>query len=229
MAELLLIRHAQASFGAADYDRLSPVGEIQAQRLGEWLARCGRRPVLIATGTLRRHRQTAELCAAAAGIEAPGLELPGLDEIDHKEILRRHRPDLVGHEALARELAAAADPHRAFQKLFAAAVERWTGGAHAHEYRLSWPAFRERTLAALAALSAQPQGEIWAFTSGGPIGVIVSALMNMPAARSFELCWPLANTSISMLHRGRRGPGLLSYNAWPHLESLRDPGLVTRR
>ncbi|WP_147487773.1 histidine phosphatase family protein, partial [Burkholderia pseudomallei] len=75
MTELLLIRHAQASFDAADYDCLSPLGDEQSARLGAWMARGARRPALIATGTLRRHAQTADGCARAAGVDAPRLAL----------------------------------------------------------------------------------------------------------------------------------------------------------
>jgi ABC-type branched-subunit amino acid transport system permease subunit len=35
--ELLAVRHGQASFGAENYDALSPLGHRQARLLGEWL------------------------------------------------------------------------------------------------------------------------------------------------------------------------------------------------
>ena len=38
---LYLVRHGQASFFAEDYDRLSPLGELQARRLGEFFAARG--------------------------------------------------------------------------------------------------------------------------------------------------------------------------------------------
>ena len=38
MANLFLVRHGQASFGADDYDRLSPTGHEQSRLLGEYLA-----------------------------------------------------------------------------------------------------------------------------------------------------------------------------------------------
>ncbi len=34
MGTLYLVRHGQASFGSDDYDRLSPLGQRQSQRLG---------------------------------------------------------------------------------------------------------------------------------------------------------------------------------------------------
>ncbi len=229
MTELLLIRHAQASFDAADYDCLSPLGDEQSARLGAWMARGARRPALIATGTLRRHAQTADGCARAAGVDAPRLALAGLDELDADELIARHRPALASRDALLRAMAAEADPRRAFQTLFAAAVARWTGGAHDGEYGCAWPEFRARTLAAWDALASQPAREIWAFTSGGPIGVIVAALFGVPAERSFELAWPLVNTSVTRIRIGRGGARVTTYNGWPHLDGERDERLVTHR
>ena len=54
MSVLLLVRHGQASFGAADYDRLSALGERQSRLVGEALAARGVRPDLVVRGSLRR-------------------------------------------------------------------------------------------------------------------------------------------------------------------------------
>ena len=134
MGMLLLIRHGQASFGAADYDQLSSVGKEQSQRLGAWLKHVGRAPDLVALGSMRRHAQTAELCTQAAGMSAPRIVLTGLDELDHVEIIARLRPDLAAHTALAAEAARADDPRRVLQQLFVAALERWISGHFDGEY-----------------------------------------------------------------------------------------------
>ncbi|WP_323122086.1 histidine phosphatase family protein [Burkholderia alba] len=231
MTDLFLIRHAQASFGADDYDCLSPLGERQAALLGAWFARRGRRPGRIVTGRLRRHAQTAQGCLRAAGVEAPALVLPGLDELDADELLAGYRPDLTSPDALRRVLAAEADPRRAFQTLFAAAVARWMAGTHDHAYRVTWTQFQAAVRGAWDELAQQPARELWVFTSGGPIGVIAAALLGVPPERSFDLSWPLVNTSVSRIHIGRRARQLISYNGWAHLESDGDAGesLVTHR
>ena len=232
MGELLLIRHGQASFGAADYDRLSPLGERQSQRLGAWLRDHAEPPALVASGSLRRHAQTLQHGLAAAGVDAPRLVLPGLDELDHVELLQKHRPDLPGHAALAAELKRSDDPQRAFQQLFAAAVARWIDGAHDADYARSWPGFRAQVLGALQALAeraAAADGDIWAFTSGGPIAVIVTELLGAPVPRTFALSWPLVNTGLTRVRLGPRQRQLVTYNAWPHLAGAAYAGLVTHR
>jgi broad specificity phosphatase PhoE len=231
---LLLIRHGQASFGAEDYDRLSAIGEEQSSLLGAWLAATGPAPDLIAMGPRLRHRSTTERCLEAAGIDAQPLVLDGLDELDHHEVLERYRPDLPGPAAVRAELKKSADPQRAFQRLFAEAIARWVGSEHDAEYTRTWSQFRNDTLAALDTLAAHPARTIWAFTSGGPIAIIASALLDAPPAQAFKLSWPLVNTGITRLRLGKvgiskAGATLITYNAWPHLERAGADHLVTLR
>ena len=58
MAQLFLVRHGQASYGAADYDRLSELGWRQARWLGEHFAERGIRFDVHVRGTPRRHDET---------------------------------------------------------------------------------------------------------------------------------------------------------------------------
>lgn len=226
---VLLIRHGQASFRSADYDRLSPVGGEQSRRLGAWLAATDTAPDLVATGPRERHLRTAELCLQAAGIDRELLRLDGLDEVDHEELLARLRPDLATPEALRADLKQTPDPYRAFQQLFVAAIERWTDGAHDAEYTLAWPSFRERALSALQTLADHGAKNIWAFTSGGPIAVLTNAVIGAPTAQAFKLSWPLVNTSLTQLRLSSSAHALITYNAWPHLARMEDRELVTHR
>ena len=229
MRSVLLIRHGQASFRSADYDRLSDIGEEQSRRLGAWLTASGAVPDLVATGPRARHLRTAELCLAAAGLERPLLQLEGLDELDHQELLARLRPELDGPEAMHQALKQMPDPHRAFQELFAAAVARWTDGDHDSDYTCSWPRFRAQVLETIQILSAHSATTTWAFTSGGPIAVLTNAVVGAPVAQTFKLSWPLVNTSMTRLRLGKSGASLTTYNAWPHLERREDHHLVTLR
>lgn len=229
MGSVLLIRHGQASFGAADYDKLSAIGEQQSRQLGQWLKQTGQQPELVVVGSMQRHIRTAELCTEAAGVKAPRLTLEQLDELDHVEIVARYRPDFSSFGAMRAELATSADPQRAFQQLFAAAIDRWTSGAYDDEYTLNWPAFRERVLQGMQRLAAHEARTIWAFTSGGPIGVIVHALIGASVQHPLALSWPLMNTSLTRVALGANRHSLISYNGWPHLELAGDPRLLTQR
>ena len=63
MPTLYLVRHGQASFGAANYDQLSPLGVQQCQQLGRYWAAKGRRFARVITGTLQRQVQSHDAIA----------------------------------------------------------------------------------------------------------------------------------------------------------------------
>jgi broad specificity phosphatase PhoE len=233
MGVINLVRHGQASFGADDYDQLSPLGQEQARLLGEWINDCGLCVSTIATGTHKRHRQSAAACGAVCAAPAPGSwrEDAGFNEFDHREVLVRHRPDFATPMAVKEFLAQTDNPHRAFQQIFSRAVSRWVGGQHDAEYTEPFAAFRQRVTAALQRLAdtAGPGEDVWVFTSGGPITVIVQGLLAIPDARIFELNWALVNTGVTRLLY-RPGRISLSYvNSHPHLERLQQPELITYR
>lgn len=81
MPSILLVRHGQASFGAADYDALSDLGKEQARVLGAVLKD---RPFdVVVAGAMRRHAQTAE----AFGVSNPEID-PGWNEFDHVDVFK---------------------------------------------------------------------------------------------------------------------------------------------
>ena len=58
MGTLYLVRHGQASFGADNYDQLSPLGWQQSRRLGQYFKERGYQFEAVITGTLQRHDET---------------------------------------------------------------------------------------------------------------------------------------------------------------------------
>jgi len=225
MGTIHLVRHGQASFGAADYDRLSDLGARQSALLGEWLSRLGQPADQVICGTLLRHRQTAEACLGAWGVSQAIVEDDGFNEFDHRDILARARPDLAEDGALAR-LVAEPDGRRAFQQAFAAAVERWMAGGHDAEYAEPWPAFRARCVAALRRV-AERDGDVWVFTSGGPIAALVQHVLGLSDGRMLELNWGIANAGITRLVQGGRRLG--GFNNVAHLEAAGGGALITYR
>src|SRR3954469_11144304 len=65
MSVLTLVRHAQASFHADDYDELSALGREQARLLGEFWARRRADFDAVYCGPRVRQRHTAEIAGAA--------------------------------------------------------------------------------------------------------------------------------------------------------------------
>jgi broad specificity phosphatase PhoE len=237
MGQIYLVRHGQASFGAADYDQLSPHGVEQSRMLGAWFAACRQSFGQVVTGGLRRHRQTAEACLAALP-DAPPRELwradPGFDEYDHLEVLARHAPQMRDPIAAKDALDTDANPRKAFQKMFAQAMARWMSGQHDADYRESWPAFRARCVGGLrrAVEQAGSAKSVVVFTSGGPIAAICQELLGFPDARAAELNFALANSSVTRLLYSSSDPGRvsLSYlNNFAHLEQGGQAQAITYR
>jgi broad specificity phosphatase PhoE len=210
MGQILVVRHGQASFGADDYDVLSDLGEEQARVLGRALA--GLTPDLVVHGSLVRQRRTAQLAAEAAGWTAPLRVDPRWNELESLSqfaVVSGDTPDISDRDA--------------FQEWYEAAMERWAGGEHDHDYTESYAGFTDRSNAALAALA--DEGTVVAVSSGGPIAAIATVLLNGGVATYRRLLPGVVNTGITRVISGRRGLTLLSFNEHQHLA----PDLLSHR
>lgn len=214
MGAIALIRHGQASFGAADYDKLSPTGEQQALVLGRALRPRLRGVDRVQTGGMRRHKQTAAGVLEGLALDRPCEQNLGWNEYDHEEVIHRYNPAYKSRTRMMADMARHKNPRRAFQEMFAQAIERWMDGAHDADYAESWPVFRQRCLQALHDLrESLGRGETaLVFTSGGPITAIIQELMGIPAANIFRINWTLANCGITKVIYSERGLFLSSIN-----------------
>ena len=235
MGQIYLVRHGQASFGAEDYDELSDLGAQQSRLLGDWLAKLGTPLSRVVTGSLKRHRQTAEACLAALpGELKPGngwLVEAGFDEYDHHEMMVRHRPEFADPAQARKILSQGDNPRRVFQQIFSEAMARWMSGHHDSEYRESWPDFRARCTGAIRKLVDEAGASQTAivFTSGGPITAICQDLLGMPDERAAALNYGLVNSAVTKLLY-QPGRVSLSYlNSFPHLERTGEPKNITYR
>ncbi len=232
MGTIYLVRHGQASFGARDYDKLSPRGVEQGRVLGRWFVSCNLSFDACVSGSMQRHQETARACLAAMGRADDGLHCePGFNEYDHEEMLRRHEPAFADPQSAAQWLQAQQHPQQAFQRVFTEAFGRWLSGSHDAEYRESWPAFRNRCMAALDRLvnAAGRSNRIVVFTSGGPITAITHQLLNTAEDRVSALNAGVINSSVTKLLFQPGRISLSSFNSHAHLEAAGDARLITYR
>ena len=215
MGTVLLVRHGQASFGADDYDVLSPVGWEQGRTLGRFLART-EAPTGYVRGGMRRHRETLEAVLDAAPDAAARVD-PRWDEFDHVGIVATH-PD-----ALPDGEGADVDP-RTFQRAFERATADWVAGTHGGDGE-SYAGFVVRVLAAFddATAEAGSGRTVVVVTSGGPIAVVAAALVD-PAALTDPVdtarlgaLWARFNTvvvnaALTRVVVGSTGARLLAFN-----------------
>ena len=200
MGQILLVRHGQASWGAADYDVLSPLGERQAAALGVCLA--GVPVEAVVHGAMRRQRETAEQLVEAAGWAVTPSVDERWDEMDHQGVLDAHPPEFDGEP-----------DERQFQAWFEKATARWLSGDHDRDYSEPWAAFRDRVLAGFEAFG---DGTTVVVTSAGPVSVVVAHLLESPAAYR-RIAPVVVNASVTKVVVGRRGRTLVSFNEHAHL------------
>jgi len=236
VGSIYLIRHGQASFGADDYDVLSPTGYRQAEVLGTHLAQLGLTFDRCVSGSLFRQRHTAETALAqlnAAGLETPALEIdPAFNEFDAEGVIRALLPAMLPDEPEALEVMRNAAHNRAeFQRLFALIIGRWLGGEHDTPALQSWLAFVAQVRSGLESIldSATANDRIAVFTSGGTITALLHLITRMPATHAFELNWQIVNTSLNQLRFRGREVTLASFNSHAHLQLMKAPELITYR
>ena len=219
MSVIYLVRHAQASFGRSDYDRLSPQGERQAVRLGEALAGRGIKPDLVVSGAMQRHDRTARIALRTAGLAADITVDEGFNEFDHDQVIVAHKPAYKRRAVLLADLARTPDPARAFQEMFAEATARWVRSNGA-DYAEPFVAFCERAEQAVRRTAeALDKGQTAVvFTSGGPIAAVVGRLFAGNDGLWLTLNSVTVNTGITKLVDGRRGLTAVSYNEHGHLD-----------
>jgi broad specificity phosphatase PhoE len=239
MSRLYLVRHAQASFLEQTYDKLSPLGETQSRRLGEFWAKHKISFNRVCSGPCVRQKDTASIAAAAchrAGLTFPAITvMPEFDEYQGEAVLERNLPELIESDREIRlmheSFQAAADPaarRRTFQKLFEAVIGKWVEGTIPSNSVESWPDFAARVNSGLSVfLGAGSANErVALFTSGGPIGLVVQRALELSAPNALRVSWMAQNCSFSEFLYSSDRFTMSSFNAVPHLD---DASLQTYR
>jgi broad specificity phosphatase PhoE len=220
MGTLYLVRHGQASFGAADYDQLSALGTRQCQALGQWFAARGIRFEAVLRGTLKRHAQSLAGITSGFGELPAALEWPGLNEYDSDALLR------TVHEG---PLAVPTSPemYRAHFRLLRDALARWMAGQTRPHGMPSWADFTAGVAAALDHVRTQHAGDVLLVSSGGPIATAVHQVLGTPPATMIELNMRIRNSALTEFAFTPKRHMLQSYNHLPHLDDAARRDWVT--
>jgi broad specificity phosphatase PhoE len=239
MGILYIVRHGQASFLEENYDKLSALGDTQAQLLGEYWA--ARQIIFdrVCVGPCERQKDTAKRVGAVyhhAGLNFPEpLILPEFDEYQGEAVLRASLPLLLERDPRIRDLHAAfqsatttAGKRSSFQKLFEAIVSDWVRGVLPLKGVETWPEFCARVNSGLAHfLSAGTHGErVAIFTSGGPIAVATQRALHLSPESTLQLTWMSRNSSWSEFLYSAGRFTLSSFNIHGHIA---DPVMLTYR
>lgn len=217
MPSLLIVRHAQASFGAADYDVLSDHGRVQVAALAADLEQRSIAVERVITGSMTRQRDTAGPVGRAVGRD-PTVD-PRWDEYDSDDILTHHSSTDLRPERPSGSTAAPVSS-RDFQAPLEQALREWIGAGEPGAAAEPYPAFARRVGAALADAGAGlgSGGTALVVTSGGVLAAICVALLGLPAPAFVPLNRVAVNAGMSKVVIGRGGTTLVSFNEHAHLE-----------
>jgi broad specificity phosphatase PhoE len=238
MSTLFLIRHGQASSYDHQGDHLSELGRAQARKLGEYLVQSAARFDGVVAGTMLRQQQTASIVAevyAQAGLPFPSTQVDARwNEYDAQGLTGALIPALAAADAdfarkveESRAAVGTKEQNRYFQRVFEVVMGKWVRDELTAPGVEAFSAFHARVSAARDAITSDPASRrVAAFTSGGPIGACVQAVMRAPLPVSMEINWRVRNASITELLYSRERISLDSFNAVPHLA---DPALLSFR
>lgn len=234
MSRLLIIRHGQASLGAADYDVLSPIGGEQAEALGHHLGRMFDPPHAIYAGPRKRQRDTASLLVAAARGAAPfpdPQEMPEFDEYPSIALLKEAHAELCATDPEFASLAAAwtnttrgtPEHQKAFEVMFQACMRSWHAGTVQHPAVEPFVAFQARVLAGVEQIMERHprRSTVIVVSSAGPIGVIVARALGLDTWSGLTTSFIVQNASITELAYRPGELQLRAFNALPHLRERR--------
>lgn len=218
MTEITVIRHAQASFGAADYDVLSELGHRQSEALGRMLAQQIPAPVLCVTGEQRRHRETLEGIAKGMSSTLPVAAVhPGLNEFDFKGLLDAHhrtlQPDGMHSD------------RKTHFKTLRDTVLAWQND-EVEDPPETWHAFQARVTAARDFLCAS-DGPVLAISSGGAISLMIAISLSMPPSEQINLQLQMKNCAVNRFISTKRGIYLHGYNETPHINLENSAEMLT--
>ncbi len=222
MGTLYLVRHGQASFGAADYDNLSELGTRQCQALGEWLAQQSLQFDAVLTGTLRRHAQSLQAIDAGHGAMPAAQPLPGLNEYDPEALIKALGVALPPHDSpLSPEVV------KAHFRLLREALAAWMAGRTQPQGMPSWADFSASVAATLEQVRTQHTGNVLIVSSGGPIATAVAQVLGAPVETAIELNLRIRNSAVTEFAFNAKRHHLLSFNHLPHLHAPERAGWLS--
>jgi broad specificity phosphatase PhoE len=217
MGTLYLVRHGQASFGAADYDQLSELGQRQSERLGRYWADKGLRFDAVLTGTLKRHAQTWEGIARGAGLALKPLPWAGLNEYDSEAVIRAVLP--------GQRVADLGDPHtpdgyRTHFRWLRDGLAQWMAGTVSPQGMPAYTDFVRGITSALDHVRAHHAGQkVLLVSSGGPIATAVGHVLGLSPDATIDLNMRIRNSAVTEFVFTPKRHTLLTYNTLPHLDA----------
>lgn len=212
MGTLYLVRHGQASFGAEDYDQLSPLGQQQSVRLGEYFKRKGLRFDHVLCGTLRRHEQTLASINQGMGTALSALAWPGLNEYNSEAVIAAIHP-------LPLAKADTPELYRHHFRLLRDGLTQWMNGVISPQGMPTYNEFVKGVTSALEHVRKNCEGHVLLVSSGGPISTAVGHVLGTTPETTIELNLRIRNSAVTEFAFNPKRHTLQTFNALAHLDT----------
>lgn len=236
MSELIFVRHGQASFGAASYDKLSELGIEQVRVLARHWQNTGELFDHIVCGDLQRQQETAQELLPVIKGEAVDVERnAAFNEYNGDPLIKIFLRDHASNVDFGEEVEWPIKDPRLFQKVFEAATAKWIRDELEPSDKDSgferFSDFRARVHSALDELMAAHTGgrRVLVSTSGGVIAMALQRVLNFPDPQVIETNWMVHNSSVTRVRYGGSRVSMTQFNSLPHLEQEGMQHLITYR
>ena len=257
MGKLYLVRHGQASFGAADYDTLSDIGRRQSLRLGEYWRSKGQTFDAVLVGTLKRQTQTLDgilegltggsAAHAVASVGAQFPDGPPLGKLAPLGGSAAHAVASVGatliqwpglNEYDSAAVIAAVHPeplqkpdtpelYRHHFRLLRDGLTQWMNGVVSPKGMPSYVDFQKGVTSALDHVRTNHDGDVLLVSSGGPISTAVGHVLGTSPETTIEMNLRIRNASITEFAFTPKRHMLVTYNTLPHLDHADHASWIT--
>lgn len=215
MSELFLVRHAQASYGTGNYDKLSELGHQQARWLGEFFRYRGHIFDQVVCGNMVRHTETLD--GILNGMEAGSRDrtvIPEWNEFDFETLIKTYLNEYPGQQPAPGTRPA--DLMHILEKT----LHAWAEGRLGDDIPETWEQYEKRIQQALANTTRNNKNgtKILVVSSGGAISMAISQILKAPPASMIQMNLQLRNSSINHLYFNRTSMNFSGFNHVPHLE-----------
>ena len=214
MPKIIFVRHGQAQFGQANYDKLSDVGHEQSVALGKAMFEQGITIDHWVRGDMVRHAETLKGISQGMRTQVSHqIVTPDLNEYDFTGLLNAR---FVGGQAPA-GLHTDRKTHFRFLR---ETLALWQNDEIANPQE-SWAAFETRLKRAQQTIFGLEGDTILVVSSGGAISKIVANALGVSHAKQVDLQLQIKNASMSTFIYSRRTGGffLNAFNETPFVSA----------
>ncbi len=211
MGTCYLVRHGQASFGEANYDKLSALGHQQSVRLGQYWGAQGLQFEAVYMGTLLRHAQTWGGIAQGARWSQEPAVWPGLNEYSSEAVIAAIHPEPLQRPDTP-------ELYRHHFRLLRDGLTQWMNGVVSPKGMPSYYEFVQGVAEVLDHIRKSHSGNVLIVSSGGPIATAVGHVLGTSPETTIELNMRIRNSAVTEFIFNPKRHTLLSYNNLPHLD-----------